>query len=117
MKKTQAFLIMGFILATALAVGFFMQKENEKNIRMKVEGMLISVINEKNSIETALNKRIREKEKTINYLLARLDKERIIRFKLTQNLDRSNKRFSLAAMLAKKPVELEKIIVSSLLEG
>ena len=34
MKKTQAFLVIGFIVAVALAIGFYMQKEDEKNSRI-----------------------------------------------------------------------------------
>ena len=117
MKKTQAFIVMGFIITTTLAIGLFMQKEEEKNIRIKVENMLTSIINEKNSMEIALNRSINEKEKTISFLLAELDKERVIRTKLTENLSRANKRFGTALAQAKNPVELEKIIVSSLLEA
>ena len=35
MKKTQAFLVMGFIVVLALAIGFYMQKEDERNMRIK----------------------------------------------------------------------------------
>jgi len=117
MKRTQAFLIFGFVIATALAIGFYMQREEEKSIRLKVEKVLTSIINEKNRMEIALNKRVNEKEKTISYLLAKLDKEMTIRTRLAQNLNRSNRRFTFASMQPKKPVELEKIIVSSMLEA
>ena len=41
---------------------------------------------------------------------------KLINLKLAQNLDRSSKRFAVATR-NKKPVELEKIIISSLLEA
>lgn len=115
MKKMQAFLVMGFIIATALAIGFFMQKEDEKNTRIRVENMLTSIVKEKNAMEKNMNRKIQQKEKLIAYLSANLTKEKIINLKLTENLSRANKRFAMA--VHKKPVELEKIIVSSLLEA
>jgi hypothetical protein len=116
MKKTQAFLVMGFIIAAALAIGFFVQKEEEKNTRIKVESMLSYVIKERDNLEREMTGRIQEKEKLISYLSASLLKEKLIKLKLAQNLDRSHKRFAIASR-NKKPVELEKIIVSSLLEA
>lgn len=116
MKKTQAFVVMGFIIAAALAIGFFMQKEEEKNARIKAENMLSSVIKEKDSLEVKMANNIREKEKIISYLSASLLKEKLISSKLAQNLGRSSKRVVLASH-NKRPVELEKIIVSSLLEA
>ena len=116
MKRTQAFLVMGFIIATALAIGFFMQKEEEKNIRIKVENMLSSMIETADNLKTEMTNRIHEKEKQISYLSASLSKEKLINLKLAQNLDRSSKRFAVASR-NKKPVELEKIIISSLLEA
>lgn len=115
MKKPQAFLIMGFIVTTTLAIGFFMQKEDEKNNRIKAEDMLSSVIKEKDDLAMNMNKKIQEKEKIISYLSASLYKEKTINSKLAENLKRSGKRF--AAVTPKKPVELEKIIISSLLEA
>lgn len=115
MKRTHAFLVMGFIIAVSLAIGFFMQKEEEKNTRIKLENMLSYVVKERDNVERNMTARIQEKEKEISYLLSSLSKEKLINSKLTQNLDRSSKRFALASR--KKPVELEKIIVSSLLEA
>lgn len=116
MKKMQAFLIIGFIVVTALAIGFFMQKEDEKSDRVKAENMLIAVIKEKDDIVIDMNKRLQEKEKLISYLSASLSKEKTINSKLAENLERSGKRF-LTAVAPKKPIELEKIIISSLLEA
>lgn len=116
MKRMQALAVMSSIIAAALAVGFFMQKEDEKNSRIKAEALLNSVIKERDSLETAYNRKIQEKEKLIANLSANLSKEKTINSKLAQNLERSNKRFALANF-PKKPVELEKIIVSSLLEA
>mgnify|MGYP001569244608 CR=1 FL=1 len=116
MKRTQAFLVMGFIIAAALAIGFFMQKEEEKNIRIKVENMLSSMIKATDNLETEMANRIQEKEKLISYLSASLSKEKLINSKLAQNLDRSSKRFAVASR-NKKSVELEKIIISSLSEA
>ena len=116
MKKTQAFLVMGFIIATALALGFFMQKEEEKNTRIKVESVLSSVIKDRDSLGAEMADKIQEKEKVISYLSASLSKEKLINSKLARNLDRSSRRFS-AARSNKIPIELEKIIVSSLLEA
>jgi len=116
MKKTQAFLVMGFIIATALAIGFFMQKEEEKTSRVKVENMLSSVIKERDAIGAEMSGKIRDKEKIISYLSASLAKEKLINSKLARNLDRSGRRVSLAKG-NKIPIELEKIIVSSLLEA
>jgi len=116
MKKTQAFLVIGFIVAAALAVGFFMQMKEEENSRIKAESILSSVIKEKDGIEIALNRKIQEKEKLISYLSASLFKEKTINSKLAQNLERSSKRFTMASRTM-KPIELEKIIVSSLLEA
>lgn len=116
MKRTQAFVVMGFIIAAALAIGFFMQKEEEKNIRIKVENMLKSMIKATDNLETEMANKIQEKERQISYLSASLSKEKSINLKLAQNLDRSSKRFTVASH-NKRPVELEKIIVSSLLEA
>ncbi|MEK6732084.1 MAG: hypothetical protein AABY55_00505 [Candidatus Omnitrophota bacterium] len=116
MKKTQAFLVMGFIVVLALAIGFYMQKEDERSMRIKVEEMLSSLINEKNLSEIKLNKKIQDKERFIAYLSASLSKEKLINSRLAQNLERSTKRFAVAGQ-HKKPIELEKIIVSSLLEA
>ena len=116
MKKTQAFVIMGFIIVSALAIGFYMQKEDERNMRVKVEEMLSSVVNEKNISEIKLNKKIQDKERFIAYLSASLSKEKLINSRLAQNLERSTRRFAVASQ-RKKPVELEKIIVSSLMES
>ncbi|MDP2911145.1 MAG: hypothetical protein Q8N76_02295 [Candidatus Omnitrophota bacterium] len=116
MKKTHAFLVMGFVIVLALAIGFYMQREEERNMRVKVEEMLSSLINEKNLSEIKLNKKIQDKEKFIAYLSASLSKEKLINSRLAQNLERTTKRFAVASH-NKKPVELEKIIVSSLLEA
>ncbi|MDP2912318.1 MAG: hypothetical protein Q8N76_08320 [Candidatus Omnitrophota bacterium] len=115
MKKTQAFMVMGFIIALVLAIGFYMQKEDERNMRIKVEEMLSSLINEKNLSEIKLNKKIQDKERFIAHLSASLSKEEMINSRLAQNLERSAKRFAVSSH-NKKPIELEKIIVSSLLE-
>lgn len=115
MKKPQAFLIMGFIVTTILAIGFFMQKEDERHNRIKAENMLSAVVKEKDDLAIDMNKKIQEKEKVISYLSASLRKEKTINSKLSENLERSGKRF-VAAVTPKKPVELEKIIISSLLE-
>jgi hypothetical protein len=116
MKKTQAFVVMGFVVVLALAIGFYMQREDERNMRVKVEEMLSSLINEKNLSEIKLNRKIQDKERFIAYLSASLSKEKLINSRLAQNLERSAKRFTVASQ-HKKPVELEKIIVSSLLEA
>lgn len=115
MKKTHAFLVMGFVIAIALAIGFFVQLQDEKSARAKAENMLGAVIKERDAIETAMNKKLQEKEKVISRLSASFAKEKSICSKLTENLERSARRFRTAAY-PKKPVELEKIIVSSLLE-
>ena len=117
MKKTQAFLVIGFIVAAALAIGFFMQKEDEKNSRMKAESMLSSVMKEKEDLAIKMNEKLQEKERLITYLSASLSKEKTIKLKLAENLERSGRRFLAAA--PKKPVEieLEKIVISSLLEA
>lgn len=115
MKKTQAFLIIGFIVATALAIGFFMQKEDEKNSRIKAEKMLGLVIKEKENLAIKMNEKLLENEKLITYLSGSLSKEKTIKLKLAENLERSGRRFLAAA--PKKPIELEKIVVSSLLEA
>lgn len=116
MKKIEAFLIIGFIVSAALAIGFFMQKEEEKNLRVNAEKMLSLTVKEKENVAMELNQKIQEKEKLIAYLSSSLSKEKIINSKLSANLERSGKRF-LAAVSGKKPIELEKIIVSSLLEA
>jgi len=116
MKKRQAFLIIGFVVVTALAIGFFMQKEGEKSYRVKMESILMSALKEKSDLITGMNKRLQEKERLISYLSASLSKEKTINLKLAENLERSGKRFMTAAA-SKKPVELEKIIISSLLEA
>jgi len=114
MKKTQAFLVIGFIVAVTLAVGFFMQKEDEKNSRMRAEGMLGSVIKEKEDLAINMGQKLQEKERLITYLSASLSKEKTIKSKLAENLERSSRRF--LAAVPKKPIELEKIVISSLLE-
>jgi hypothetical protein len=116
MKKTQASLIIGFVAALALAIGFFVQVQEERSVRLKVENMLSSVIRERDDIKIVLESKIQEKERLITALSASLSKEKIIHSKLSQNLERSARRFTMA-MQPKKPVELEKIIVSSLLEA
>jgi len=116
MKKTQAFLVMGFIIAAALAIGFFMQKEEEKNARIEAESVLSSVIKDRDALGAEMDNKIQEKEKVISYLSASLSKEKLINLKLAQNLDRSSRRISVASG-NKIPIELEKIIVSSLLEA
>ena len=116
MKRTQAFLVMGFIIAAALAIGFFTQMREERDTRTRVEKMLSSVMKERDDIQFKMNAEVLEKEKQISYLTASLRKETIINARLAQNLDRSCRRFAIASR-DKKPVELEKIIVSSLLEA
>jgi hypothetical protein len=117
MKKTQAFLTIGFIVAVALAIGFFMQKEDEKSDRIKAESMLGSVIKDADDIVAKVDKKLQEKEKIISYLSASLSKEKNINLKLAKNLGRSHRRFLRAVALNKKPIELEKIVISSLLEA
>jgi len=116
MKNSQAFLTIGFIVAVTLAIGFFMQMEDEKNARMKVENMLNSVIKEKEELAINMNKRLQKKNEIIAYLSANLYKEQTKNTKLAENIERSGKRF-MTAIAPKKPVELEKIIISSLLEA
>jgi len=116
MKRTHAFLVMGFIIATTLAIGFFVQKEEEKDARMKVERLLSSVMEERDNLASEMFFKVSEREKIISYLSANLSKQKIINAKLYENLERSSRRFSVASQ-NKKPVELEKIIVSSLLEA
>ena len=117
MKKTQAFLTIGFIVAVALAIGFFMQKEEEKSDRVKAENMLNSVIKDTDAIVAKIDKKLQEKEKVISYLSSSLSKEKTINLKLAENLERSGKRFLTAVVPDKKPIELEKIVISSLLEA
>jgi hypothetical protein len=117
MKKTQAFLTIGFIVAVALAIGFFMQKEDEKSDRIKAENMLSFVIQDTENIVAKIDKKLQEKEKVIAHLSARLSKEKTINLKLAENLERSGRRFLTASGLYKKPIELEKIVISSLLEA
>jgi len=116
MKKTQVFLVTGFIIASALAIGFYTQMEYEKGARVRAESMLSSVIKENNGIKTEMDKRLKEKEVLVSYLSASLSKEQAINSKLTRNLERSSKR-SQSSALVKKPIELEKIVISSLLEA
>jgi len=116
MKKTQALVVMSFVIAIALAVGFYMQMLEEKTSRVNAENMLSSVIKERDILEIAYNRKIQEKEKLIAHLSASLSKEKTINLKLAENLERSVKRFTVVSR-PKKPVELEKIIVSSLLEA
>lgn len=116
MKKTQAFMIIGFIVSMVLAVGFFMQMKDEQSARIKAENMLSSVIKETEKITMDMRKSLQKKNEIISYLSATLYKEQTINAKLTENLERSSKRF-LAAVAPKKSVELEKIVISSLLEA
>jgi len=116
MKKMQAFLTMSFTIAVALAIGFFMQAQEEKGTRIKIEKMFGSALKEKEVLAIKLNKELREKERLISFISASLSKERLINSKLTENLGRSSKRFALVSV-PKKPIELEKIIISSLLES
>ena len=114
MKKTQAFLIIGFVVSLALAIGFFMQLQGEKSIRMASEKMFNLVIKENNDLLAGMSKKLQEKDGTIAHLSASLSKEKAINLKLAENLERSGKR--IASVTPKKPVELEKIVISSLLE-
>jgi len=116
MKKTQAFLSIGFVVTVALAIGFFIQLQEEKKASVRLENILSAVLKERNAMEIAMNKRLQENEKLISFLTTRLSKEKSINLKLTQNLNRSNKRFQVASQ-PKKTIELEKIIISSLLEA
>ena len=116
MKKTQAFLAMGFVITAALAIGFFTQIQEEKSARVRAENMLGAVMKERDAIEVVMNKKLQEKEKLISYLTSSLSKEKLIISKLTENLERSSRRLATAGQ-PKKPIELEKIIVSSLLEA
>ncbi|MDP2921968.1 MAG: hypothetical protein Q8O12_06375 [Candidatus Omnitrophota bacterium] len=116
MKRMHAFLVMGFIIATTLAIGFFIQKEEEKDARIKVEKLLSSVMKERDNLASEMFFRVSEREKIISYLSASLYKQKMINAKLSENIGRSSRRFSTASQ-DKKPVELEKIIVSSLLEA
>ncbi len=115
MKKTQAFLAIGFVVTVALAIGFFTQLQEEKSARLKAENMLGAVIKERDTLKVVMSKKLQEKEKLISYLIASLSKEKLIISKLTENIERSSRRFAIAGR-AKKPIELEKIIISSLLE-
>jgi len=117
MKKTQIFLVAGFIAASVLAVGFYTQMEYEKGSRIRAESMLNSVIKENNGIKTEMNKRLKEKEILVSYLSASLSKEQSINSKLARNLERSSRRSRPIAFTNKKPIELEKIVISSLLEA
>jgi lactam utilization protein B len=115
MKKTQAFLVLGFIVTLSLCAGFFMQKENEKNKRIKVENVLISFVQERDKLTIELNKRLQEREKKIDYLLAALDRERKVKTKLVSKVKSKGKLINLA-LTDKKDIELEKIVVTSLSE-
>jgi hypothetical protein len=115
MKKTQAFLIIGFIVAAALDIGFYIQVKDEKDTRIKAEKTFSRAIKEKDDLVMKMNEELAGKEKLIAYLSTSLSKEKAIKLKLSENLKRSGRRFLASA--PKKPVELEKIIVSSLLEA
>lgn len=119
----QAFLIIGFVLALILDIGFYIEKEKEKNLKMAAENKLIFTVGSSKKLQADLNKRIEnalsqiiQKENELDYLALRLDKEKKIRAMLSENLKRSNTRL---AMLASKKdtVDLEKIVVTSLLEA
>ncbi len=116
MKKIHALVVMSFVITVALAIGFYVQMLDEKANRINAEIMLSSVIKERDSMEIAYNRKAQEKERLIAYLSASLSKEKTINLKLAQNMERSTKRFA-TALLPKKPVELQKIIISSLLEA
>ena len=116
MKRPQAFLIMGFIVAISLAVGFYAQIQVEKDARVRLEKTLTAVAKERDVLEKTMTARLQERERFISYLSASLSKEKSIHSKLAANLERSARRFQIASQ-PKKAVELEKIIVSSLLEA
>jgi len=116
MKKSQAFLVMGFVISVTLAIGFFMQIQEETRARVRAESMLSAVAKEISTLEITMARRLQAKEKEISYLQASLSKEKSINIRLAQNLNRSSKRV-LVAGAYKRPIELEKIIVSSLLEA
>lgn len=116
MKRPQAFLVMGFIVAISLAIGFYTQIQVEKSAKVRLENMLSAVAKERDALEVTMIAKLQEKEKFISYLSASLSKEKSIHSKLAANLERSARRFQMANQ-PKKPVELEKIIVSSLLEA
>ena len=115
MKKIYAFLILGLVVSLILSVGFFMQKESEKDKRVKTEQKLALFMNEKNKLTLQLNKTISEKDKEVSCLLAKLDKEVRMNAVLTANINRKYSRIGMAEAVT-KPIELEKIVVSSLAE-
>lgn len=115
MKKIQAFLILGSVIMFLLCIGIFIEKENEKGKRIGAEEMLVSSIEENARLETALKEEIREREKRIKDLFARLEKERKRNAVLIANIKRRNSRLSLASQ-DKREVELQKIVVTSLQE-
>lgn len=115
MKRIQAFSTLGFVVMFLLCVGFFMQKEDERNKRLEMEKILASSVEEKSHMETALKGEIQEREKKIEYLFARLEKAQKINARLTANIQRRSSRLYLAAQ-NKKEVELQKIVISSLQE-
>jgi hypothetical protein len=91
------------------------QKENEKNRRVKVENMLISFIQERDRTEAELKKSLQERDRKINYLSAALDKERKIKTQLVSKVKAKGGLINLA-LRDKKGIELEKIVVASLPE-
>lgn len=106
MKKIQAFVVLGFVLCFVLAIGFFMEKESIRAEKTVLTNQLGHVMGAKKVLEASIS----HKEKTINYLLAKLEKSESIRKRLSNNLERTNLRMA----QYQNEINLEKIVVSSL---
>lgn len=123
MKRTQAFIVLGLVVSFMLTIGFFMQARSEKEKRVTAERNLFSVIEAKKASEARFNKQlglaynlIREKEMVVSNLLTELENSRKTNIKLSQKLALLNTRIALNKE-KKKAIELEKIVVTSMLEA
>lgn len=121
MKKIQAFLILGFVVTLCLSIGFFVRGEKERGKRIETERLLMSSLENYDRLETEMSRlnkdlsdKLHHKEKAIGYLLAKLEKEKVIKEKLVSNIGRKTSRL---ADVGKRDVELEKIVVTSLSEA
>ncbi|MFA4991304.1 MAG: hypothetical protein WC569_01825 [Candidatus Omnitrophota bacterium] len=123
MKRTQAFIVLGFVVSFMLTIGFFMQASSEREKRVTAERNLFSVIEAKKASEARFNKQlesasnlIREKDIVVSNLLTELENSRQSNIKLSQKLALLNTRIALNKE-KKRAVELEKIVVTSMLEA
>jgi len=116
MKKLQTFLVLGFVVMVFLSIGFFMQKEKEKEKRLRVENILVSYIQERDKTEAEWRKTLKDRDRKIDYLLGELKKEKKIKSRIISKVKAKGKVINLAfqTLQPKKGVELERIVVSSL---